>query len=328
MADQAEFSEAEEQTFTVSLSEAVDREVTVTLDGGNTVTIAAGETDATYTRDPQGDDVFVDGENVTVALEDAAATDGSAFENVTWATPPRPRSSTLSTPSPPLSADSDSVAEGGTVTYTVTLTGPQGADLSGHNGLEFRLADGSTVHHRRRRTQRQRHRDRRRRRLRRRPSPLVNSIATVENDSDSEFEQLVTAGETSVTVTDEPGTPGNPGDPGDPNGGDAISVSIVADQAEFSEAEEQTFTVSLSEAVDRDVTVTLDGGNTVTIAAARPTPPTPVTRKATTSSWTARTSPWPLKTPRPPTAARSRTSPWATPPRPRSSTLSTPSPPP
>ncbi|QGQ72080.1 hypothetical protein [Halomonas sp. PA16-9] len=68
---------------------------------------------------------------------------------------------------------------------------------------------------------------------------LVNSIATVENDSDSEFEQLVTAGETSVTVTDEPGTPGNPGDPGDPNGGDAISVSIVADQAEFSEAEEQ-----------------------------------------------------------------------------------------
>ncbi|QGQ72079.1 hypothetical protein FDY98_22280 (plasmid) [Halomonas sp. PA16-9] len=36
-------------------------------------------------RDPQGDDVFVDGENVTVALEDAAATDGSAFENVTRA---------------------------------------------------------------------------------------------------------------------------------------------------------------------------------------------------------------------------------------------------
>ncbi|KFC50615.1 hypothetical protein DK37_13995 [Halomonas sp. SUBG004] len=30
-----------------------------------------------------------------------------------------------------LSADASSVAEGGTVTYTVTLTGPQGADLTG-----------------------------------------------------------------------------------------------------------------------------------------------------------------------------------------------------
>ncbi|WP_442907976.1 immunoglobulin-like domain-containing protein [Halomonas sp. PA16-9] len=52
---------------------------------------------------------------------------------------------TIDTVTATLSADSDSVAEGGTVTYTVTLTGPQGADLSGHNGLEFRLADGSTV---------------------------------------------------------------------------------------------------------------------------------------------------------------------------------------
>ncbi|KAE8439238.1 hypothetical protein F1978_05410, partial [Vreelandella piezotolerans] len=78
------------------------------------------------------------------------------------------------------------------------------------------------------------------------------------NNSDSEFENLVTAGNTSVTVTDEPGTPGNPGDPGTPNGGDGITVSIVADKAEFTEAEAQTFTVRLSEAVDRDVTVTLD----------------------------------------------------------------------
>ncbi|QGQ72081.1 immunoglobulin-like domain-containing protein [Halomonas sp. PA16-9] len=268
VADQAEFSEAEEQTFTVSLSEAVDRDVTVTLDGGNTVTIAAGETDATYTRDPQGDDVFVDGENVTVALEDAAATDGSAFENVTLGDAAETTViDTIDTVTATLSADSDSVAEGGTVTYTVTLTGPQGADLSGHNGLEFRLADGSTVTIAAGELSGSATVTAADDAFEGGQATLVNSIATVENDSDSEFEQLVTAGETSVTVTDEPGTPGNPGDPGDPNGGDAISVSIVADQAEFSEAEEQTFTVSLSEAVDREVTVTLDGGNTVTIAA-------------------------------------------------------------
>ncbi|QGQ72082.1 immunoglobulin-like domain-containing protein [Halomonas sp. PA16-9] len=216
MADQAEFSEAEEQTFTVSLSEAVDREVTVTLDGGNTVTIAAGETDATYTRDPQGDDVFVDGENVTVALEDAAATDGSAFENVTLGDAAETTViDTIDTVTATLSADSDSVAEGGTVTYTVTLTGPQGADLSGHNGLEFRLADGSTVTIAAGELSGSATVTAADDAFEGGQATLVNSIATVENDSDSEFEQLVTAGETSVTVTDEPGTPGNPGDPGD-----------------------------------------------------------------------------------------------------------------
>ncbi|QJA24739.1 hypothetical protein GYM47_11845 [Vreelandella piezotolerans] len=40
-----------------------------------------------------------------------------------------------------------------------------------------------------------------------------------------------------------------------PNGGDGITVSIVADKAEFTEAEAQTFTVRLSEAVDRDAPV-------------------------------------------------------------------------
>nr|WP_231500642.1 MULTISPECIES: immunoglobulin-like domain-containing protein [unclassified Halomonas] len=124
MADQAEFSEAEEQTFTVSLSEAVDREVTVTLDGGNTVTIAAGETDATYTRDPQGDDVFVDGENVTVALEDAAATDGSAFENVTLGDAAETTvTDTIDTVDATLTSTqaAGSNEDAVTVTYTITL---------------------------------------------------------------------------------------------------------------------------------------------------------------------------------------------------------------
>ncbi|WP_447046099.1 retention module-containing protein [Vreelandella sp. H-I2] len=268
VADQAEFTEAEQQTFTVSLSEAVDRDVTVTLDGGNTVTIAAGETETTYTREPQGDDVFVDGETVTVALESAAATDGTAFENVTLGDAAEITVvDTIDTVTATLSADTASVAEGGTVTYTVTLTGPQGADLSGHNGLEFRLADGSLVTIAAGELSGSATVTAADDAFEGGQATLVNSIAAVENDSDSEFEDLATAGETRVTVTDEPGTPGNPGEPGTPNGGDAITVNIVADQAEFTEAEQQTFTVSLSEAVDRDVTVTLDGGNTVTIAA-------------------------------------------------------------
>ncbi|MGQ4880053.1 immunoglobulin-like domain-containing protein, partial [Billgrantia sp. LNSP4103-1] len=92
---------------------------------------------------------------------------------------------------------------------------------------------------------------------------LVNSIDAVLSDSGSEFENLATAGETTVTVTDEPGTPGNPGTP---NGGDPITISIAATSEQFTEAQQQTFTVSLNKAVDRDVEVTLDGGKTVTIA--------------------------------------------------------------
>ncbi|WP_369692947.1 immunoglobulin-like domain-containing protein [Halomonas sp. BL6] len=166
-----------------------------------------------------------------------------------------------------LSADASSVAEGGTVTYTVTLTGPQGADLTGHNGLEFRLADGSTVTIAAGQLSGSTTVTAADDAFVGGQDTLVNRIDAVLNNSDSEFENLVTAGNTSVTVTDEPGTPGNPGDPGTPNGGDGITVSIVADKAEFTEAEAQTFTVSLSDAVDRDVTVTLDGGNTVTIIA-------------------------------------------------------------
>ncbi|WP_196781554.1 immunoglobulin-like domain-containing protein [Vreelandella piezotolerans] len=117
MADKAEFTEAEAQTFTVRLSEAVDRDVTVTLDGGNTVTIIAGETETTYTRPAQGDDVFNDGETVTVELESAAASDGTAFENVTLGDAATADIVDTIDTVTTLSADASSV---GTVTYTTS----------------------------------------------------------------------------------------------------------------------------------------------------------------------------------------------------------------
>ncbi|MGQ4880054.1 retention module-containing protein, partial [Billgrantia sp. LNSP4103-1] len=192
-----QFTEAQQQTFKVSLSEAVDRDVTITLDGGNTVTIEAGETEATYTRVPQGDDVLKDGETVTVALEGATAADGTAFENLTLGEAAQAQIvDTIDTVTATLSANTDSVAEGGTVTYTVTLTGPDGADLTGHDGLEFRLADGSIVTIAAGEISGSTTVTAADDAFAGGQAALVNSIDAVLSDSGSEFENLATAGET------------------------------------------------------------------------------------------------------------------------------------
>ncbi|MEH0834270.1 immunoglobulin-like domain-containing protein, partial [Pectobacterium cacticida] len=266
-ADKASFAENEEQTFTVSLDKAVDRDVVVTLDGGKTVTIAKGTTSVAYQRPEQGEDVYKDSETISVALEDAKAADGAKFENLTLGKPAQISvTDTIDPVTATLTANATSVAEGGEITYTVTLTGPAFADFTKHDGVKFELANGEVVEIAAGQTS---------------GSVTItapddvfvggqpaieNHIKGVLDNSDSEFEQLNTTGTTRVAVTDEPGTPGNPGEPGTPNAGDAITVSITADKASFAENEEQTFTVSLDKAVDRDVVVTLDGGKTVTIA--------------------------------------------------------------
>ena len=175
---------------------------------------------------------------------------------------------TVDTVTATLTANTDSVAEGGEIIYTITLSGPTHADFSKHDGLKFELANGEIVEIAAGQTtgtvkvtapddafvggQ----------------TAIENSIKGVLDSSDSEFEELVTAGKTEVAVTDEPGTPEVPVDPENPgNQGDAIAISIKADKAEFAENEAQTFTVSIDKAVGRDVVVTLDGGQTVTIKA-------------------------------------------------------------
>ncbi|UFQ96574.1 retention module-containing protein [Pseudomonas wenzhouensis] len=267
-ATKEEFAENEEQTFTVSIDKPVDRDVVVTLDGGKTVTILANQGSTTYTRPAQGDDVYKDGADLSIPLEGAKAANGDAFENLTLGAPAEAKVvDTVDTVTATLTVDSSSVAEGGEITYTITLSGPAHADFTKHDGLKFELDNGETITIEAGATS---------------GSvkvtvdddafvggqpTITNGIKGVLEGSDSEFEELATAGETSVTVTDEPGTPGNPGDPGTPNGGDPITITIAATKEEFAENEEQTFTVSIDKPVDRDVVVTLDGGKTVTILA-------------------------------------------------------------
>ncbi|RBP61564.1 immunoglobulin-like domain-containing protein, partial [Brenneria salicis] len=141
-----EFAENETQTFTVSLNKQLDRDVVVTLDGGKTVTIAQGTTEMIYSRAAQGDDVYQDGASLTVALQDAQSADGTLFENLTLGAPAEANVvDTVDMVTAVLSVSPNPVEEGGEVTYTVELSGPQGADLSDHGGLMIALSNGKTV---------------------------------------------------------------------------------------------------------------------------------------------------------------------------------------
>ena len=176
---------------------------------------------------------------------------------------------TIDTVTATLTANTDSVAEGGEITYTITLSNAAGAPMDQHGELTFKLANGEEIVIKAGETTGSV-------KVPVADDEFIGGQPTIENSIVGEptmaggvaFEKLETAGTPTVAVTDEPGTPGGPVDPDNPgNQGDAITISIKADKEEFKENEPQTFTVSIDKAVGRDVVVTLDGGQTVTIKA-------------------------------------------------------------
>ncbi|MBJ2244030.1 immunoglobulin-like domain-containing protein, partial [Pseudomonas sp. MF6768] len=75
----SEVSEGGQITYTATLSNKADTDVTLTLDNKQTITIKAGETVGTVTVDAPGDDVFVDKSTQTVQI---TGTDGGNFEKL------------------------------------------------------------------------------------------------------------------------------------------------------------------------------------------------------------------------------------------------------
>ncbi|MDO7904786.1 adhesin, partial [Pseudomonas sp. K13] len=261
IASNGNVTEAQQPTFTVSVSQQLDRDLTVTLSNGDKVVIAAGQTQATYSLPAQGDDVFKDPGSVTVGVTDASVP-GKTFENLQLGGAATVQiTDTVSEVVATLTADKATVAEGGQVTYTVTLTNAQGLDVTGHQGLTFTLSDGTKVTI---------------------PAGSASASATIQAADDvyvggqpsivnklesvtgaDNFEKL-TLGDNSITttVTDEPGT----GTPGAGNEGDKVSVTIVSN-GDVNEAQQPSFTVKVSQVLDRPLTVTLSNGDKVTIAA-------------------------------------------------------------
>ncbi|PYC26256.1 immunoglobulin-like domain-containing protein [Pseudomonas mosselii] len=261
IASNGNVTEAEQPTFTVSVSQKLDHDLTVTLSNGATVVITAGQTQATYSLPAQGDDVFKDASSVTLGVTDASVA-GKTFENLQLGGDATVQiSDTTSEVVATLTADKTTVSEGGQITYTVTLTNAQGLPVSGHNGLTFTLTDGTKV-----------------------TIPagstsgtftitaaddvfvggqpsIVNKIESVAGGDN--FEKL-TLGDNTVTttVTDEPGT----GTPGTDNQGDKVTVTIVG-KGDVTEDQQPAFTVKVSQKLDHDLTVTLSNGDKVVIPA-------------------------------------------------------------
>ncbi|NIF19998.1 immunoglobulin-like domain-containing protein, partial [Pantoea sp. Cy-639] len=120
-------------------------DLTVTLSNGAKVVIAAGQTEAEYKAPAQGDDVFKDGEALTIGITDATVT-GKTFENLELGGDATVQiTDTISEVVATLTADKTTVAEGGEITYTVTLSNGQNLPVTGHNGLTFTLSDGTKV---------------------------------------------------------------------------------------------------------------------------------------------------------------------------------------
>ncbi|CAK6471525.1 retention module-containing protein [Pseudomonas sp. Nvir] len=270
VADQVSVNEATEPTFTVTLNKALDKPFTVTLSTGATLTFAAGETTKSYAAPAQGDDVFKDEGKITVSITKAEVV-GEQLENLQIGQPASVAVTDTQSPvTAELSVDNTTVAEGGKITYTVTLVSADPSlPVTNHKGLTFTLTDGTTV------TVKAGEatgsvtvtapdnvyvND---------PVTITQGLTKVEGAGADQFEQLNLGKDTvSTVVTDEPGTPGNPGGN---NEGDLVKVSIVADQVSVNEATEPTFTVTLNKALDKPFTVTLSTGATLTFAAGETT---------------------------------------------------------
>jgi len=129
IASNGDVNEATAAGFTVSVSQALDRDLTVTLSNGDHVTINAGATSAAYSVPAQGDDVYVDPGAATVTISGASVV-GATFENLvidpasaTANISDTPDTTTLTLTSSPATLVNWTT---GSVTFTVSV--PEGAE--------------------------------------------------------------------------------------------------------------------------------------------------------------------------------------------------------
>ncbi len=109
-------------TYTATLTNAAGTPVTVTLSNGAVITIEAGKITGSVTVDAPKDDVYKDAGTVEATIKDAT---GGGFENLVTSDTPAVTTvnDTIDSSTVSLSATS-SVAEGGTVVYTASVSAP------------------------------------------------------------------------------------------------------------------------------------------------------------------------------------------------------------
>ncbi|WP_372340362.1 immunoglobulin-like domain-containing protein, partial [Pseudomonas putida] len=258
-------TEDQQPSFTVKVSQALDRPLTVTLSNGDTVTIEAGKTEVEYKTSVQGDDVYLDAGSITLSVTDATVP-GATFEKLALGGPATVEiSDTISEVVAKLTA-TPSVTEGGEITYTITLTNKDGLPINNHSELYFKLTDGTTVVVAANSTTGSATATAPDNVYVGTNQPVVNAIDAVSGADAWKFENLnLDKTPVSTQVTDEPGTPGNEGD--------IVKVTITADQTSVAENVKPTFTVHVNQPLAHDLVVTLSNNAQVTIKAGETSAP-------------------------------------------------------
>ena len=227
-------------TYTATLTNAAQTPVTVKLSNGETITIAAGQTSGSVTIAAPGDDVYKDAGKLTVKIADAS---GGNFENldVSKTSVTTTVKDTIDSTSLSLSA-SNTVSEGGHITYTATLSNPTDTAMTVKlsNGAVINIAAGAS-------------------------SGSVNFAApantpyvdggkvqaTITSQSGGNFEKVVTDHSPAITtVTDSADTTG-------------LSLSATGSVAEGGSI---VYTATLTNAAGSAMTVTLNNGAVINIA--------------------------------------------------------------
>ncbi|MCE9785615.1 retention module-containing protein, partial [Shewanella algae] len=139
----AQVNEGGQITYTATVNSAPETDLVLTLSNGASITIAAGQTSGTVTVDAPTDDVYQDGETLTVGITDAQ---GGNYENLdTSDTASTQVNDTIDTTTVTLTAPAE-VNEGGQISYTATVNNAPETDLvlTLSNGASITIAAGQT----------------------------------------------------------------------------------------------------------------------------------------------------------------------------------------
>uniref|UniRef100_UPI001CFA2D8F retention module-containing protein n=1 Tax=Pseudomonas sp. MWU16-30322 TaxID=2878092 RepID=UPI001CFA2D8F len=124
-------------TYTATLTNPAQTPVTVTLSNGSTITIEAGKTTGTVNVPTPPNDVYNNGGTISTTITGAT---GGNFENLVPSTTPATTTVTDSIDTTNLSLSATgTVAEGGSIIYTATLTNPAGTPVT------VTLSNGSVI---------------------------------------------------------------------------------------------------------------------------------------------------------------------------------------
>ncbi|EJL95267.1 hypothetical protein PMI18_05389, partial [Pseudomonas sp. GM102] len=228
-------------TYTATLTNAAGTPVTVTLSNGAVITIEAGKTTGSVTVDAPKDDVYKDAGTVEATIKDAT---GGNFENLVTSDTPAVTTvnDTIDTSTVNLTATS-SVAEGGTVVYTASLSAP----VTG-SPVVVSLSNGQTI-----------------------TIPVGSSSASVNFTAPNDA--LAGGGSLSVKIDDAKGgnyekleVDGKSADTSITDTQDTTTLSLSATDS-VAEGGSIVYTATLTNAAGTPVTVTLSNGAIITIAA-------------------------------------------------------------